>query len=325
MTARRIGLLFAFSAVFFGGTFVAAKAGLAYFPPLTFVALRFDIAAALLIGYLLLTRPIETLLPRTRQDVLGILATGGFVIGFANALLFVGQQHATSAVGAIVFSLIPILTPIFAAVVLPSERLRRREAVGLVVGLLGVILVVSPDPAALTGGAAVGRAIIFAGAISAAFGAVLIRWSNPGISSTVRIAWGLPIAALIAHSLAVITGESPAAIEWTIEAGIALAYVSLIAGVLAYVAYFSLLDTAGAIRANLVFYVVPVISTLGGIVFLDEAMTTTAVVGFLVIFTGFGIIGSATVDLGAVFRRIRAPDRTQRQSNTGQSNRSRSD
>ena len=118
--SRRTLVLFAVASLLFGGTFVAAKAGLAYFPPLLFVALRFDVAALALIGYVVATRSRDELVPRTRDDLVGILATGVLSIGLTNALLFVGQQHATSAVGAIVFSLNPILTPVFAALLLLS-------------------------------------------------------------------------------------------------------------------------------------------------------------------------------------------------------------
>ncbi|WP_245835266.1 DMT family transporter [Natronolimnobius baerhuensis] len=294
---RRAASFFVLSSLFFGGTFVAAKAGLEYFPPLLFVALRFDVAAVLLGGYVLLTSSREELLPTTRGDLLGILATGGLVIGLSNALLFVGQQYATSAVGAIVFSLNPILTPVFAAVLLSNERLSVHGAVGMGLGLLGVILVVSPDSASLLGGDAVGRAILFAGAISAALGAVLIRRANATLSSTVRIAWGLPLAAALAHGLSAFAGESPGAIRWTTEALLALGYVSIFAGILAYLAYFALLDSTGAIHANLIFYVVPVISTLGGWALLDEQLAPSAVFGFLTIFAGFAILGSESVDL----------------------------
>ena len=121
MIDRRTLGFFLLSSVFFGGTFVAAKAGLEYFPPLLFVALRFDIAALVMLGYVALTTAREDLRPKTWDDVVGILATGVLVIGLANALIFVGQQYATSAVGAIVFSLNPILTPVFAAVLLSNE------------------------------------------------------------------------------------------------------------------------------------------------------------------------------------------------------------
>ncbi|ADB62002.1 protein of unknown function DUF6 transmembrane [Haloterrigena turkmenica DSM 5511] len=299
MIDRRTLAFFVLSSVFFGGTFVAAKAGLEYFPPLLFVAIRFDVAALVMLGYVALTVSGDDLRPETRGDVVGILATGGLVIGLANALLFVGQQYATSAVGAIVFSLNPILTPVFAAVLLSDERLSRRGAVGMGLGLLGVALVVSPDPAALLGGDAFGRAILFAGAICAALGAVLIRraGSTATLSSTVRIAWGLPIAAALCHGFAYSTGESMASISWTTDALLALGYVSIVAGVLAYIAYFGLLEATEATTANLIFYVVPVVSTLGGWAILDEAVATSAVVGFLTIFAGFAVIGSDSVDI----------------------------
>ncbi|WP_306052943.1 DMT family transporter [Natronococcus wangiae] len=297
MIARRTLALFALSSVFFGGTFVAAKAGLEYFPPLLFVAFRFDIAAVITAAYAAIRFSRTDLTPRTAGDVVGILATGGLVIGLANSLLFVGQQYATSAVGAIVFSLNPILTPVFAAVFLSNERLSPRGAVGMVLGLLGVALVVSPDPSMLVGGDALGRAILFAGAASAALGAVLIRRVDATLSSTVRIAWGLPLAAALSHAFALASGESTAAIAWSSEAILALGYVSVFAGVLAYLAYFALLDETGAIRANLVFYVVPVVSTLGGWALLDERVAPLAIVGFLTIFAGFAILGSESIDV----------------------------
>ncbi|MDQ2050581.1 EamA family transporter [Natronolimnohabitans sp. A-GB9] len=299
MMDRRTIAFFVLSSLFFGGTFVAAKAGLEYFPPLLFVALRFDVAALIMLGYLAVTASREEVRPRTRADVVGILATGGLAIGLANALIFVGQQYATSAVGAIVFSLNPILTPVFAAILLSNERLSSRGAVGMVLGLVGVALVVSPDPAMLVGGDALGRAILFAGAVSAALGAVLIRRVNARatLSSTVRVAWGLPIAAALSHGLSWSAGESASTIAWTPEALLALAYVSVVAGVLAYIAYFGLLESTGAIQANLIFYVVPVVSTLGGAVLLGESIAPLAVVGFLTIFAGFAVLGSESIAL----------------------------
>ncbi|WP_265111749.1 DMT family transporter [Halosolutus halophilus] len=300
---RRTIAFFVLSSLFFGGTFVAAKAGLEYFPPLLFVALRFDVAAVVLLSYVLATSTRDDLLPSTRGDVTGIFATGVLVIGLTNALLFVGQQYATSAVAAIVFSLNPILTPVFAAVLLSDERLSARGAIGMGLGLLGVALVVSPDPATLAGGDAVGKAILFAGAISAALGAVLIRRAEPTLTSTVRIAWGLPLAALLTHGFAWSAGESTATIAWTPAAVLSLGYVAVVAGVLAYIAYFALLDSAGAIRSNLVFYVVPVVSTIGGWALLGESIAPLAVVGFLTIFAGFAVLGTESIDV-----RPRLPD-----------------
>ncbi|NHN49151.1 DMT family transporter [Halostella sp. JP-L12] len=312
MVDRRAVVFFAAASVLFGGTFVAAKAGLEYFPPLLFVAFRFDVAAVVLAAYAVLTSTRDELVPRSRGDAAGILATGVLSIGLTNALLFVGQQYATSAVASIVFSLNPILTPVFAAALLADERLSVRAATGMLVGLVGVALVVSPDPANLLGGDAVGKAILFAGAVAGALGSVLIRWSDGTLSSTVRTAWGLPFGAALCHLLAWSAGESPGAVVWGPEAVASLAYVGVFAGALAYIAYFGLLDTAGAIRANLVFYVVPVVATLGGWAVLGETISPGAVAGFVTIFAGFAVIGSESVDVRravtAAVARLRVTD-----------------
>ncbi|MFC6769287.1 DMT family transporter, partial [Natrinema soli] len=123
------------------------------------------------------------------------------------------------------------------------------------------------------------------------------RRANSDLSSPVRIAWGLPFAAALCHLLAWSGGESAAAITWSAEAVLALGYVSIFAGVIAYIAYFGLIDTAGAIRANLIFYVVPVVSTLGGWALLGETIDALAIAGFLTIFAGFAVLGSASFDV----------------------------
>jgi drug/metabolite transporter (DMT)-like permease len=296
MLRRRTIAFFAATSLLFGGNFVATKAGLDYLPPLLFVALRYDIATVVVALYAAYAFPREQLVPRTAGDIVSIVATGVFAIGLTNALLFVGQQYTTSAVGAIMFSLNPVLTPVFAAVLLADERLSAQGAMGMGLALAGVVLVVNPDPGNLTGGLH-GKAILFGGAASGALGSVLIRRADSSLSSTVRTAWGLPIAAALTHGLSRWQGGSVASITWTFEGVVALAYVGLLGGAVAYIAYFGLIDEAGAIRANLSFYVVPVVASLGGWALLDETISASAVAGFLTILVGFVVLGTASVDI----------------------------
>jgi drug/metabolite transporter (DMT)-like permease len=227
--------------------------------------------------------------------VVGILATGVLVIGLSNAFLFVGQQYVTSGVAAIVFSLSPILTPVFAMVFLADERLSPRGAVGLCVGLAGVGLVVQLDPANLLGGDARWKGVVFLGAVTSALGTVLIRWADSPLPSTVRTAWALPVSALLTHALSATSGESAAAVTWTPGAVVALGYVGVVAGAVAYLVYFALLDDVGPIHGNLVFYAVPVVATLGGAALLGESVSTTTLAGFATIFAGFAILASRPI------------------------------
>ena len=58
----------------------------------------------------------------------------------------------------------------------------------------------------------------------------------------------------------------------------------------------------------------PVVSTLGGWALLGETISMLTVVGFLVIFAGFAVLGSESVDL----RRFVPSTRMQRHSTTEQ-------
>ncbi len=321
-SSTRSVVMFLATAIFFGGTFVAAKAGIEYMPPLLFVALRFDVAAALLFGYVVLTHSREEWLPTTRADLAGIAATGLLSIGLANAMIFLGQQYVSSAVASIVFSLNPILTPVFAGVLLSDEHLRPFEAVGMVVALLGVGIVIELDPVNLLASAGIGHAILLVGAVGAALGGVLIRRADGPMSSTARTAWGLPVGAMLCHLLALSRGEHLSAIEWTSAGLVALGYVSVFSGVLAYIAYFGLIDEIGAIRTNLAFYLVPVVAALGGWAFLGETITPTTVAGFLVVFAGFAILNREQLGRMLAARRRsvgkgRSPDRTASRVNPG--------
>ena len=290
---KRTLALFLTAAVLFGGTFVATKAGLAYLPPLFFVAVRFDIGAVVLASYAAVSMSRSELRPRTVGDVVGIAATGLLVIGFTNALLFVGQQYATSGVAAIVFSLNPILTPIFAAVLLTDERLSVRAGVGMALGLAGVALVANPASGGAVSGPGVG--ILFGGAVTSALGTVVIRWSETALSSTARTVWGVPLAAVLSHLLSLGAGESLSGVSVTPTAVGALVYVGVFSGALAYLAYFAVIDTAGPTRANLVFYLIPIVSTLGGWLLLGETLSGLTIVGFVVVLSGFFLIGSEAI------------------------------
>ena len=289
MFTRRTGLLFVVSAVLFGGTFVAAKIGLEHLPPLLFVALRFDIGAVVLLAFAATRLSRAELRPRTLGDIAGILATGALVIGLTNALLFLGQQYVTSGVAAVVFSLNPILTPVFAGLLLSTERLSRRGIAGMMLGLFGVMLVANHEPSALLGNGP-GVPLLFAAAVVGALGVVLIRRSDATLSSTARTVWGVPIAAVLSHAMSFAAGESVVGVTMTPVAVAALLYVGVFSGAIAYLAYFALIDETDPTRANLLFYFVPVVSAVGGWALLGETLSMLSMTGFAVIFIGFLLV-----------------------------------
>ncbi|QSG06920.1 DMT family transporter [Halapricum desulfuricans] len=285
----RNALLFVVLSIVWGSAFVAIKAGLADIPPVLFAAIRYDVAGALVLGYAVLA--VERWRPRTRREWAAVAVGSVFLIAGYHALLFVGEQGTTSAAAAVVVSLSPVLTTGFARLLLPEERLTSVGIAGLLLGLVGVAVLVRPDPANLFGRDAVSVGLVFGAALSFAFGSVLLRWLDAGLPIETLEAWSMVGGAIIMHVLSVaLLGESPAAIDWTPRAIAALGYLSLIASAVGFLVYFDLLDRLGPVEINLVSYLAPVVAAVVGFAFLGEVIDAATGVGFLFIFAGFVLL-----------------------------------
>lgn len=279
-----VGLFLAY-AVLGASSFVGAKAGLPFFPPLLFGALRLDLGAVLLLGYVYATRSYWR--PRTRTDLRATLLTGIGTVGLAIPLLYLGQQYVSSGVGSIVYSFTPILTAVAAILLIPSVGLTVRDAVGFGLGLLGVGVVAGVDPGNLLTTDVRGVALIFGSAAVFAIGNVVVQRMRPSLPSVTLTAWGLVLAALTSHGLSIIVSESPGAIQWTVQAWLALVVTGVFASALYYGVHFELVGRIGSTRTNLVYYVMPISATVAGWLLLDERITLATVAGFGLIAVGF--------------------------------------
>ena len=289
MSRHRNFVLFVLLAAVWGSAFMAIKAGLDYFPPVLFAAIRYDIAGVLMLGYAIYAT--ERWRPRTRGEWTLVAVGGTLLIAAYHAFLFVGEKETTSAAAAVIVSLSPVLTTGFARMLLPSERLTAAGIAGLLLGLVGVIVLSQPDPDNLLAADVVGKALVFAATASFALGSVLTRRIDAQLPIETMEAWSMLLGAALMHAVsAARPTESFAAIRWTPEAVAALAYLSIAASALGFLVYFDLLERLGPIEINLVSYVAPVFAALSGWWFLTEPVTPATVGGFLIIFAGFCLL-----------------------------------
>ncbi|QAU11579.1 EamA/RhaT family transporter [Halorubrum sp. BOL3-1] len=282
--------LFLVLAAAWGSAFVAINAGLAYFPPVLFAAFRFDVAGVVMLAYA--AYAVDDPIPRGRAQWLEVVSGAVFIIAGYHVLLFVGESDpaVTSAVAAVIVSLSPVLTTVFARAFLPAERLTAVGVLGLLIGLVGAVVLANPDPANLTGGGTVSKLLVLAAAASFALGSVFSRASDADIAIETMEAWSMLLGAGLTHLLAVALGESVVDAVWTTESLLALGYLSVVASGIGFLVYFDLLDRLGPIEINLVSYVAPVFAAVVGWLVLDEGITATTVAGFLIICVGFGLV-----------------------------------
>jgi len=287
--------LFLVLAAVWGSAFMAIKAGLAYFPPVLFAALRYDVAGVIMLAYAAYV--VDDPIPRGRDEWSVVAVGATLIIAAYHAFLFVGETDpaVTSAVAAVIVSLSPVLTTVFARAFLPSERLTVVGVIGLLVGLVGAVVLAAPDPANLTGGGTVAKFLVLLAAASFALGSVLTRASDADIPIETMEAWSMILGALLMHVLSVGLGESLGAVSWTTEGILALAYLSVAASGLGFLIYFDLLDRLGPIEINLVSYVAPIFAAVSGWLFLNEGITTNTVAGFLIICVGFVLVKRAAI------------------------------
>jgi drug/metabolite transporter (DMT)-like permease len=276
---------FALLAVVWGFSFPAISVGLRSLPPVLFAAFRYDVAAVLLLAYAGL-RTAEWR-PTSRRDLLAVLAGGVFLVA-GNGLLFVGQRTVPSGVAAILQSLVPIATSVWALLLLPEERVSPTGAVGILLGFLGVGLVVSPDPANLLG-AEVGRLLILAQVASVALGGVLIQRSRPTLDRAALSGWSMGLGGLLLHATSAGLDE-PLALPREPLGVAAVVYLGVFSTALAFFVYFRLLERYGALETSLIAYVVPVVATLAGVLLLGESITLPTLLGFAVVAAGFLVL-----------------------------------
>ena len=283
MTRLRAVGLFALLATLWGFSFPAISVGLETLEPVLFAAFRYDIAAVLLVG-LAVTRTTDWR-PEARNDLAAVVGGGVFLVA-GNALLFVGQQTVASGVAAVMQSLVPIATTLWALAVLPQERVSAVGAVGILLGFAGVGLVVRPDPSNLLAGDTFGKLLILGQVASVSLGGVIVQRAEPTLDRAALSGWSMAVGGVLLHVVSVAVGE-PLALPDAPIAWAAVAYLGVFATALAFFIYYTLLEVRGALETSLVAYLVPVVATVAGVFILDESITSLTVVGFAVVFVGF--------------------------------------
>lgn len=279
--------LFAAVVLIFGMGFPAIKVGLTAMPPLLFAAARYAISGVLLLGVAAVTG--RRWRPASRNDAAAVAAGGVLLIG-GTGLNFVGLRFTSSGVSATIFAIIPVLTVAVAWVLLPAERTSKRGALGVLVGFVGAAVVVQSGPLLVLTRVQTGNLLCLSAAVSIALGTVLVKRCRATMSVIPLTAWAMFLGAALLLGVGVGVGESMARVVPTPAAVLALLYLAVFAGAIAYVVYFHLIQQIGPVQVNLTSYLTPVVATGVGWAVLGEPLSADAIGGLVVILVGFLLI-----------------------------------
>lgn len=280
--------MFLVVAVLWGGSFVAIDAGLPFFPPMLFAGIRYILAGALVLGYAVVVA--DRWRPTSLGDVASVAVAGLFIIAGHHALLYFAIEHISGAVSSVVVSLTPVLTAVFASVMLSETNLTAPKVAGVGVGFAGVIVISDIGLAGVASTNLLGLGLALLATASFAFGSVAGRPIRTDLPVSAMQGWAMLSGAVLLSVTGVATGESLAAITWSPVAVASLAFLILGPGTVAFLLYFRLLDQIGPMETNLIGYVEPIVATILAWALLGEVISVSTVGGFLAIFTGFVLV-----------------------------------
>ncbi len=262
--------------VFFWSTgFIAAKFGLPYAEPFTFLTLRMALVVGILAVVVMLLRPrrltgAETLHSLTAGFLVHTLYLGGVFVALANGV--------PAGISALIPGLQPVVTSTIASRWL-GERVTRLQWLGLVLGVVGVAMVLNDRNIALSG-----TALGWTGSALSLLGISLgtlyqrrycggIDWRSGNLIQYAGSVTVFAIAAMLYET---------SAVDWTWQFGFALFWSAVILSVLTIALMYWLIRRISAARLASLFYLVPGVTAVIAWLMFEETLNMLAIAGMAV-------------------------------------------
>jgi len=281
----RLAIALAITYLVWGSSYFATKIMVTDEPPLVVAGLRFTAAGILLLAFAWWHSGPPVL---TRIELRHVLAMAFFSVLFSNACHVIAMQFVQSNTAAFLNATPALWIAWFGTFGARRKRLSGTAQIGLLIGLAGVLLVLSPKGGFHLAGFG-WQLVILLGCLSWSLGTIYYRNSgaaNPPLmfSALQMLAGGvgLLVAALIA-------GE-PFAFQWTPRGLAAFLWLMLMSSCLAYSAYAWLTVHTSPVVVGSYGYVCPAVAALIGWLAIGETLTWVQIIGMAVILLGVAMV-----------------------------------
>ncbi len=274
-----------------GTTWAAITISLRGIPPFTGVALRFAIAAALLVVYARIMGISLAPLDRREKRLRVLHALLTFCGSYG--VVFWAEQWVPSGLASVLFATFPLLVAAMAHFVIPDERMSTPVLVGSVMGLAGIGVIFAED-FALLGGVmvAVGSVVMLISPIVAAVVSVAVKRWGSGMHPVSFNAVAMLYAAVIMGAVAAIA-ERHRPVAFDLGPVAALLYMATAGTAITFPLYFWLLEHMEARQVALIGYGTPVVALFLGVFMMNEPITARILIGSSMVVIGVAVASSA--------------------------------
>lgn len=279
--ALREYVLLGVLATLWAASYSFIKVGVETIPPVTFIAARTLIAGLLLLA-IMRARGVALPLDRRTLGMFAFQALMNSVLPFT--LIAWGEQVVDAGLATILNSTTPLFAFLIAWLWLGQDRPSPGKLLGLAAGLAGTVLIVGPHAFGALGEQGLAQLAIVVATISYAVAALFgrrFKGYDPMVPAAGSMICGA--AVLIPLSLAV---DRPWALSPSADSLWALLGLSVFSTALAFVIYFRLLRTLGAVATTTQAFLRVPVGVLIGCLVLGETLATTAYAGLVLVVIG---------------------------------------
>ncbi|WLP94419.1 DMT family transporter [Psychrobacter sp. M13] len=283
--SRRDLIIFITLSFMWSISFVFYRIGVPEFGSLAFASLRVIFAGLTMIIFLIVSSKDHAGI-KERWKILTIVGLFSAAIPFI--LFSFSAQTVNAGVLAVMNAAVPMMSGFIASTFF-NERLTKKQIIGLIIGVIGVVILMSESLFNESGSSDLSSNLLplgyaLLGAVGYAVGANITRNYLEDISPVAITAGSLIIASLV--MLPVAAYNFPYGASISVKAWVSVICIGVFSTAIALVFMNQLIKSIGPMRATSITLVIPIFAIILGYLLLGEALDIGAIIGSIVILVG---------------------------------------
>jgi drug/metabolite transporter (DMT)-like permease len=283
----KIALAFFAVYVCWGMTYLAMRVAVTSIPPHLLSGSRFVLAGLLLYGW---TRATGEPAPSTRQWRAATMI-GGFLLLGGNASVAWAEQRVPSGLAAVLIAVAPIWM-VGLEWARGGSRPTKLVAAGLLLGLAGIVLLVSSRAQPESRVDLFGAVVLVLASASWAWGSVVSKTAglpkSPFLATSMEMIGGGMLLMLTAGVAGQFYQFDPSRVS--LEAALSWGYLVIFGSLVGFTAYIWLLGVTSIAKAGTYAYVNPIVAVFLGWAILDETVTSRMLLAAGIILVGVALV-----------------------------------
>ncbi len=282
-------LLLVLAPLIWGGNAVVGKLAVGDIGPITFALLRWSVALLVLLPFCLPKVKQEWHIIKAHLPTLFFFGASGFA-GF-NMLNYLALQYTTALNSALIQAAIPMMI-LLINVVIFRHRLLGLQLVGLILALLGVAFIITGGDILSLLRLSVNKGdalMLLASLMYAAYSLGLRYKPNISWASFIFVLASAAVVAVLPFAIYEITTAEVVIFSLSLKTLLLIFYVSILASIVAQIAYAKGVGLIGAGRAGFAINLVPVFGALMAVIFLGETFHWFHLLGLVFVLGGIAL------------------------------------